>query len=122
MPHPNPLDLLPVVVALALAGVVVHLWLAVGRLRRAVRRIEERSAPPAPPPRTSSSAAPAGIRPDVATPGAGVDEGILAAIAAAVCAVVRQPHHIVAIQPDAGAQHAWSAEGRRELYHSHKVR
>jgi hypothetical protein len=36
--------------------------------------------------------------------------------------VVRQPHRIVAIQPDAAAQRAWSAEGRRELYHSHRVR
>jgi hypothetical protein len=47
---------------------------------------------------------------------------VLTAIAAAVAMVVRQPHRIVAIQPDAAAQRAWSAEGRRELYHSHRVR
>jgi hypothetical protein len=51
-----------------------------------------------------------------------IDAGILAAIAAAVAVVVRHPHHIIAVQPDAGAQHAWSAEGRREIYHSHRVR
>jgi hypothetical protein len=36
--------------------------------------------------------------------------------------VVREPHRIIAIQPNSGAQLAWSAEGRRELYHSHKIR
>jgi hypothetical protein len=53
---------------------------------------------------------------------AAVDEGIIAAIAAAVAVVVRPPHRIVAIHPDADTQHAWSAEGRRQIYLSHKIR
>ena len=32
------------------------------------------------------------------------------------------PQRIIAIQPDTSAQRAWSAEGRRELYHSHRIR
>ena len=51
-----------------------------------------------------------------------LDEGVLTAIAAAIAMVIRQPHRIVAIQADAAAQRAWSAEGRREIYHSHKIR
>jgi hypothetical protein len=51
-----------------------------------------------------------------------LDVGVLAAIAAAVAVVVRQPHRIIAVQSDSGAQRAWSAEGRREIYHSHRVR
>ena len=47
---------------------------------------------------------------------------ISTAIAAAVVVALRQPHRIISVQPDACTQHAWSAEGRRELYHSHRIR
>lgn len=46
----------------------------------------------------------------------------LAAVAAAVAHVIRRPHRIVTIQADPGARQAWSAEGRRAIYQSHKVR
>ncbi len=36
--------------------------------------------------------------------------------------VIRVPHRLVAVHPDYGAQHAWSAEGRREIYLSPKIR
>jgi hypothetical protein len=98
---------------LLLLGALVYLWLTVNRLSQAVRLLEQRVLPPAP--AKPAPAAPAPLAETV------IDAGILAAIAAAV-AVVRQPHRIIAVQPDSGAQRAWSAEGRREIYHSHRVR
>ncbi len=87
------------------------------------------TAPAAPSPAPAIAPAltpPAASAPTPAVPSAPepgeIDEGVLAAIAAAVSMVIRQPHRIIAIQPDAGAQLAWSAEGRRELYHSHRIR
>jgi hypothetical protein len=99
---------------LIMLGAIVYLWLTVSRLARTVRSLERRTIPPEPaknapsPPEISATAA--------------VDEGIIAAIAAAVAVVVRPPHRIVAIHPDADTQHAWSAEGRRQIYLSHKIR
>lgn len=117
--------LLALVGLLALAGLLVYLWLTVRQLRAAVRTLEERLEPPSPVP-----ARPVPAPATVAAPPAAqispepemIDEGVLTAIAAAVAMVLKQPHRIVAVQPDAGAQLAWSAEGRRELYHSHRIR
>jgi hypothetical protein len=110
---------LQTVVTVLLLGALVYLWLTVNRLREAVRVLEQRALPPAPV--LPSPAAPA---PAVPAPPAEktLDVGVLAAIAAAVAVVVRQPHRIIAVQSDSGAQRAWSAEGRREIYHSHRVR
>jgi Na+-transporting methylmalonyl-CoA/oxaloacetate decarboxylase gamma subunit len=97
---------------LILLGALAYLWLVVNRLSRTVQTLGQRVSPPAPtpaaPPMTSAAETP--------------DEGVIAAIAAAVAIVLRAPHRIVAVQPDSGAQHAWSAEGRREIYLSHKIR
>jgi len=94
-----------------LAG-LIYLWLTVRQLQRSVRTLEGRlPAPMQPPPAARVPSQPEAI-----------DGGVLAAIAAAVAVVLKQPHSIIAIQPDANTQHAWSAEGRRELYHSHKLR
>jgi hypothetical protein len=99
---------------LLLLGALVYLWLTVNRLSQAVRLLEQRVLPPAP--AKPAPAAPVPLAEKV------IDAGILAAIAAAVAVVVRQPHRIIAVQADSGAQRAWSAEGRREIYHSHRVR
>ena len=114
---------------LALTALLIHLWLTVRQLQTTVRNLEERlgsvtPAPvpeparpsPAPAPAVAPSAARVPSEPDL------IDEGVLTAIAAVVATVFKQPHRIVAVQPDAGAQLAWSAEGRRELYHSHRIR
>jgi hypothetical protein len=99
---------------LIMLGALVYLWLTVNRLSRTLRLLEQRAAHPVPvPPAPSALATP---------PADAIEEGVVAAIAAAVALVVRRPHRIVAVHPDAEAQHAWSAEGRREIYHSHKVR
>ena len=102
----------PTVGMLILLGALAYLWLVVNRLSRTVRILEQRALPSAP-------AQPA--RPVTAGAEA-LDEGVVAAIAAAVAIVIRVPHRIVAVHPDYEAQHAWSAEGRREIYLSHKVR
>jgi Na+-transporting methylmalonyl-CoA/oxaloacetate decarboxylase gamma subunit len=52
---------------------------------------------------------------------------IVAAIAAAVHIVVKEPHRIVSIHPQISTQaavnmNAWSAEGRRHIFSSHRVR
>ena len=99
---------------LLLLGALVYLWLTVNRLSQAVRLLEQRAVLPAP-----AKPAPAAPVSPAATV---IDAGVLAAIAAAVAVVIRQPHRIIAVQPDSGSQRAWSAEGRREIYHSHRVR
>ena len=111
-------DLLQSITTLVLVGLLVYLWLAVQRLHRTVQRLEEHLGS-APPPPAAPAPAPVSRKPAEAE---GMDVGVLAAIAAAVAVVVRQPHRIIAIQPDNSAQRAWSAEGRRELYHSHRIR
>jgi Na+-transporting methylmalonyl-CoA/oxaloacetate decarboxylase gamma subunit len=91
-----------------LLGALIYLWWTVSRLNRALRLLERRAAPPGP----------AAVPP----PAGAVEPTVVAAIAAAVALVVKGRHRIVAVHPDAEAQHAWSAEGRRDIYHSHKVR
>jgi len=96
---------------LILLGALVYLWLMVNRLNRTLRLLEQRAARPGSVPTA------------LATPPVdATEDGVVAAIAAAVALVIGRPHRIVAVHPDAEAQHAWSAEGRREIYHSHKVR
>ena len=107
------------VATLLLLGALVYLWLTVNRLSQAVRLLEQRALPPAP----AKPALVAPVPPTIPVLAEKViDAGVLAAIAAAVAVVVRQPHRIIAVQTDSGAQRAWSAEGRREIYHSHRVR
>jgi hypothetical protein len=129
----NTLDLFQGIVILVLTGALIYLWLTINRLQQTVRRLEKYiDSPPRPAAPQSLPAAPAPTPAPVSAPTAPavtkapeaetIDDGVLAAIAAAVAMVVRQPHRIIAIQPNSGAQLAWSAEGRRELYHSHKIR
>jgi len=97
-------------------GALAYLLLVVTRLSRTVRTLEQRLAPaPAP-----LSAPAAGV--PSAPVAVALDESIVAVIAAAVASVIRHPHRIVAVQPESSAQRAWSAEGRREIYLSHRVR
>ncbi len=109
---------------LVLLGAVVALWALVLRLSRTVRSLEERVRLPAPAPLAPPVLAPAAVPPVLAArPAAtGPDAGVLAAIAAAVVVAVRCPHRIVAIRPESAAQRAWSVEGRREIYQSHRIR
>ncbi len=93
---------------LLVLGVLAYLCLAVSRLSRALRSLQQRAPAPALAP--AGPAAPA------------IDEGVVAAIAAAGAVVIRGRHRIVAVQAETSAQRAWSAEGRREIYLSHRVR
>jgi hypothetical protein len=122
----NPLELFLGIAVLILAGVSVYLWLTIDRLQQNLQRLEKTvdSAPrPAAPAAIAMAPAPAPAPSPAKAPEADViDEGVLAAIAAAVAMIVREPHRIIAIQSDAGSQLAWSAEGRRDIYHSHRIR
>jgi hypothetical protein len=116
---------------LVLTGLLIYLWLTVHQMREAMRVLERRlespafAKPPLPSP-TSPAPVPVSVEatPAVRVPPASdeIDEGVLTAIAAAVATVFKQPYRIIAIQSDASAQIAWSSEGRRELYHSHRIR
>jgi hypothetical protein len=114
---------------LVLATALLYLLLSVRQLRGAVRALEKRLESPAAPAQASPAPAQATPAPVQTPPAAkvppqpeAIDEGILAAIAAGVAMMLKQPFRIIAVQPDAGTQHAWSSEGRRELYHSHRIR
>lgn len=121
----------------ALAGI----WIAVAMLARLLKRIETLEArlregshagsPSASTPsadqRVSASAtvAPASQRvsPAAITGSDEDDPSVIAAITAAVAAVLGgQSYRIVSITPDVERVRAWSSEGRREIYQSHRVR
>jgi hypothetical protein len=106
---------------LVLAVALVYLWLTVRQLRETVRAIENRLVLPEPV-QVLPVPVPAPPAARVSSEPEGIDEGVLVAIAAAVAVVFKHPHRIIAVQPDPGTQHAWSSEGRRELYHSHRIR
>ncbi|TVR48682.1 MAG: hypothetical protein EA425_13895 [Puniceicoccaceae bacterium] len=98
---------------------LISIWLTLEVLGRLFRAAAARKAAAA-----EAAAADAAARPDPLEP------QVVAAIAAAVDVVVRDPHRIlsVTLAPDQPSslpsvqQTAWSVEGRRQIYSSHKVR
>lgn len=101
------------VVMLTLGG----LWLVVAGVSKLVLAFERalgvstpRSAPPPVPAPTAPSATD------------GVDARTVAAITAAIHAVFGARARIVSLSPESGPGQAWSKEGRREIYQSHRVR
>lgn len=60
------------------------------------------------------------ITASVSSPDGHVTPELIAAIAAAVDAALGSPHRIVHIEPTFLS--AWSAEGRREIFASHRIR
>jgi Na+-transporting methylmalonyl-CoA/oxaloacetate decarboxylase gamma subunit len=64
--------------------------------------------------------------PDVPTTimsGEGVPPEIRAVIAAAVLVTLKSPHRILQVEPAQNLQlHAWSVEGRRQIFQSHTFR
>jgi Na+-transporting methylmalonyl-CoA/oxaloacetate decarboxylase gamma subunit len=66
----------------------------------------------------------AGQKASAALPVAASDdlaEETLVIIAAAVAEVLDQPHRIVKIRGQGGAEHAWSMEGRMQHHRSHRI-
>lgn len=114
-PHPK----FGEVIAYQLNGLVVvflalgMIWGMMETLGFAFRRLAARQAarivvtPPAPPP--------------VATPATGADPAFYIVIAAAVYSALGDGHRIVEVTPVRDS-HDWSREGRRDHFHSHRVR
>jgi len=99
------------VAILLLVGALIYLWATTVRLRQSVHALQLE---------VHQAAAPRPVA--AATPAPAIDPQIIATIAAAVATVIRRPHRIIAVQGDFEARRAWSAEGRRELSLSHKIR
>jgi hypothetical protein len=115
----------PVDLAILFLAALGAFW-AVARTVEALRRPRAATPPPALVPATGPAPAPVSVA-AIATAVAEVPAELLAVIAAAVYATLGPGHEIVAIesggQPFANPQIlAWSAEGRRTHYASHKVR
>jgi Na+-transporting methylmalonyl-CoA/oxaloacetate decarboxylase gamma subunit len=105
------------VVLLTLGG----LWLLVAGMSKVVLAIERSmgtgpKAPAAPQP------VPQAPPPQAAPTPEGIDVRTVAAITAAVHVVLGHRARIVSLNPEAGPGQAWSKEGRREIYQSHRVR
>ena len=96
-------------------GALAAIWLVLEVVGAGFRRLERARAPV----RVDPAA-----RPPAAADEAAIPPEVVAVIAAAIHASVDTPHRIVAVQlADQGAGHtAWSVEGRREIYRSHRVR
>lgn len=101
---------------LIVMGALGLLSLSVSLLSRVLRALPKPTTPVAPLAVGAPAPAASTLRPE------SVDEGIIAAIAAAVAVTIGRPHRVITIRSDAGAQLAWSAEGRRAIYQSHKIR
>lgn len=101
------------VVLLTLGG----LWLVVAGVSKAVLAVE-RSMGLAP----LAKAAPPPPVPQAPVPAEAVDTRTIAVITAAIHAVCGSRARIVSLSPESGPGQAWSKEGRREIYQSHRVR
>lgn len=93
-------------------GALAILWLLLEITGAFFRSRPGKVAPPKP----SSASASELIDDD------GLSDGVVAAIAAAVHVTLRgQPHQITSIRASRDNPH-WAAEGRREIFSSHRVR
>ncbi|QYY35751.1 OadG family transporter subunit [Ruficoccus sp. ZRK36] len=71
-------------------------------------------------PKPAAAAAPAPAAASAAAPAGGVSPEVVAVIAAAVHTTLERPHRILSIR--SASDRYWAAEGRREIFRSHKVR
>lgn len=108
--------------ALALVGIVL-LAFQIGFLRARVAALEERKAEPAANVDTAPSAIPPVPLPPVAGEvGGALSAELLAVITAAVHIACGPECRIAGISPVSTPENVWSLEGRRQIFHSHKVR
>lgn len=99
---------------LIVLGALGGLWLAVSTLGRVLRFAGGQRAPAPVPSKPTLSATPA--------PAEELDPCIVAAISAAIHVTLKQRFQIISIQTENSQTPPWSQEGRREIYHSHRVR
>ncbi|MBC2592998.1 OadG family protein [Ruficoccus amylovorans] len=96
--------------------VIVVLAILAG-VTQAVGFIFSMKKPAAPKPVAAAAPAPAAAAPAASE---GISPEVVAVIAAAVHTTLEHPHRILSIRPS--ADRYWAAEGRREIFRSHKVR
>jgi hypothetical protein len=111
------------VVAIAALLVLARL---VADLRARVTSLENSNAPASPGASLPASAATAAASSTPARPPSAqvdaVPPEILAVIAAAIHVTLGREARIVGVTPARIDDHTWSLEGRRQIFHSHKVR
>ncbi len=100
-----------------LGAAVIFCWKAIVELRRRLDELPTEAAarqlPPAP------------LQPRLAVPpvvDASPSPELIAVIAVAVHAAIKTRHRIVSVQPLPAEHHAWSIDGRRRIFESHKMR
>lgn len=96
-------------------GALGGLWLIVAALGRVLRLSQPDQPPVTRPLAASPSPAPAPVD-------SGLDPRLIAAISAAIHVTLKSRFQLVSIQPEQTHTPAWSQEGRREIYQSHRVR
>lgn len=95
-------------------GTLALLWLITGLIGRYFKAAEQRRRGEGPQMTQSAVQSSAEGFPDL-----GSDRELAVIIAAAVAQTIGQPHRIVSIRPQSSA---WSIEGRRSIFESHRIR
>lgn len=96
---------------------VVFCARALSQLRSRLAKLEESHSASVSPHRPAAPAASSPI--PVST---GPSPQVVAAIAAAIHVALGGRHRLVGITPAHDNHHVWSTEGRRQIFHSHRVR
>jgi hypothetical protein len=113
----SPVSLQTAILVLLVAGVLFCLK-ALSDLRARIAALEGQASAPSP---RAAAAAPAAL-PSPAAASGELSPEIVAVIAAAVHVTLGSGHRIVGITPSGRDDLVWSLEGRRQIFHSHKVR
>jgi hypothetical protein len=100
-----------------LAGAIVFLAIYLSKLNRRLASLEAEKSP-----RTQPSVAAATPEKAAPIPASAVAPELVAAISAAVHTTLRARHRIISVGEICPNRQAWSAEGRRQVFSSHKVR
>ncbi len=119
-PAASPISV-PTALLIILGGVLIFVAKSLSALRARVEALESKPA-------SAASPAPVASRAAATSQSAGTDAPspeILAVIAAAVHVALNGRGRVIGVTPVAampGHEAMWSLEGRRQIFHSHKVR
>lgn len=121
MTGPSPISFAEALLLLAVAALLV----ATFQLRRVARRLsvlEARLGPAPLPPTAALHPVSTGTAPSMAVGNSQLAPDIQAVLAAAVHATLGESARVVAITDGVESTHAWSLEGRRQIFASHQIR